>query len=101
MSDIKVTLDGFLKCFKNFEFNILKKNKKVRVDMSADAIQQSESHLHKMLQQAKRELSRAYKAHKAGKLSIEELFDYEWHVSELEQQIKTLKDFSEDEHEQE
>jgi hypothetical protein len=30
-------------------------------------------------------------------MSIEELFDYEWHVSELEQQIKGLKDFSEDE----
>lgn len=97
MSDFKVTLKGFLECFKNFEFNIVKKNKRVRVDMSADAIQQSESHLLKMLQQAKRELSRAYKAHKAGKLSIEELFDYEWHVSELEQQIKGLKDFSEDE----
>lgn len=97
MSDFKVTLNGFLKCFANFEFNIIKKNKRVEVDMSADAIQQSESHLLKMLQQAKRELSRAYKSHKAGKLSIEELFDYEWHVSELEQQIKGLKDFSEDE----
>jgi hypothetical protein len=97
MSDFKVTLDGFLSCFKNFEFNILKKNKKVKVDVKSEAIQQSESHLIKMLQQAKRELSRAYKAHKAGKLSIEELFDYEWHVSELEQQIKGLKDFSEDE----
>lgn len=97
MGDFKVTKEGFLKCFKNFEFNILKKNKRVEVDMSADAIQQSESHLLKMLQQAKKELSRAYKAHKAGKLSIEELFDYEWHVSELEQQIKGLKDFSEDE----
>lgn len=97
MSDFKVTLNGFLKCFTNFEFNIIKKNKRVEVDMSADAIQQSESHLLKMLQQAKRELSRAYKSHKAGKISIEELFDYEWHVSELEQQIKGLKDFSEDE----
>ena len=97
MSDFKVTLKGFLECFNNFEFNIIKKNTKVKVDMSADSIQQSESHLLKMLQQAKRELSRAYKAHKAGKLSIEELFDYEWHVSELEQQIKGLKDFSEDE----
>ena len=97
MSDFKVTLNGFLKCFSTFDFNILKKNKKVEVDMGADVIQQSESHLIKMLQNAKRELARAYKSHKAGKLSIEELFDYEWHVSELEQQIKGLKDFSEDE----
>jgi hypothetical protein len=97
MSDFKVTLDGFLSCFRNFEFNIIKKNKKVQVDMNADSIQQSESHLLKMLQQAKRELSRAYKAHKAGKMSIDELFDYEWHVSDLEQQIKGLKDHSEDE----
>ena len=97
MSDFKVTLNGFLKCFSNFEFNIIKKNKRVKVDMKSEAIQQSEVHLQKMLQQAKRELASAYKSHKAGKLSIEELFDYEWHVSELEQQIKGLKDFSEDE----
>jgi hypothetical protein len=97
MSEFKVTLDGFLKCFNSFEFNILKKNKRVEVDLSREVIQQSESHLHKMLQQAKRELSKAHKAHKAGKLSIEELFDYEWHVTELEQQIKGLKDFTEDE----
>ena len=97
MSNFKVTLDGFLSCFKNFEFNILKKDKIDEIDMSVDAIQQSESHLLKLLQQAKKELARAHKSYHAGKLSAEELFDYEWHVNELEQQIKLLKDFSDDE----
>jgi hypothetical protein len=96
MSDSKHTLEGFLKTFWNFDLNVLKKNKRVEIDYSMDSIQQAKHHLEKMLQDAKRDLAKAYKSHKSGNLDIEELFDYQWHVNDLEQQIKNLEDYSKD-----
>ncbi len=97
MDKDKITLKGFLKCFKNIEFNIFTNNVKKQHDVkNIESVHESVSYLSKMLQKARRELSRAYKAHKAGKLSVEELFDYEWHVSELEQQIKNIEDLNKD-----
>jgi cell division protein FtsB len=45
-----------------------------------------------MLQSAKKELAAARKLRKHGKITTDELFDYEWRVTELEQEIKDLKD---------
>jgi len=101
MGDFKLTIECFLNYFKGFELNILKKNNKVEEaeygEHNHNSVEQSEAHLVKMLQSAKHDLSKAYKSHKAGKLSAEELFDYEWHVSDLEEHIKMLKDFNDDE----
>lgn len=92
MDNDRITFKGFLKFFNKFEFNICTKTKKEVNVQKMESVHESVSHLTKMLQKARRELARAYKSHKAGKLSIEELFDYEWHVSELEQQIKNVED---------
>jgi len=94
MDNIKTTLQGFLDCVKdnNFSFNITKKNKKQEVNLTSDVVGQTEMQLIKMIQRAKVELSKAYKLHKLNKISIDELFDYEWHVHELEQQLKNIKD---------
>jgi hypothetical protein len=94
MDKYKITLKGFLKCFSNFDFNKCVKPEKEVKQQSMESVQGSAAHIQKMLQKARKELSRAYKAHKYGKMSIEELFDYEWHVSELEQQLKNIEDFS-------
>lgn len=94
MEKDKITFKGFLKCFKNFDFNILTKPKKEVKLGNLDSVQDSISHISKMLQKAKKDLARAYKAHKAGKISIEEVFDYEWNVEELEQQLKNIQDLN-------
>lgn len=87
----KLTLKGFLKCFKNFDFNIFSAKDDVKnIESALDSI----PHLSKMLQKARKELAGAHKAHKQGKICMEELFDYEWHVHEIEQQIKNIEDLS-------
>jgi len=90
----KITFKGFLKCFNSFQFNICTKPKKEVKAQKMDSVHESASHIVRMLQRARKELARAYKSHRAGKLSIEELFDYEWHVSELEQQLKNIEDLN-------
>lgn len=92
----KITLTGFLKCFSGFEFNVFNRVKKDAPIKNTEAIHESLGHITKMLQKARKELSRAHKLHKLGKLSTEELFDYEWYVSELEQQLKNIEDLNQE-----
>lgn len=97
MGTIKTSVKEFLSCFKQFSFNVINKEKspeniKVNRDTDTESYKQSDSHLYKMLQSAKKELAAAVKLCKHGKITSEELFDYEWRVNELEQEIKDLKD---------
>ena len=82
--------NSFIKLFKGFDFNI-RKNNPVAPPANVDTILQSESHLKKMIQDAKRQLNSARKAHKSGKCSIEVLFDCEWRVEELEEELKSIR----------
>ena len=100
MENIKTTVKEFLSCFKQFSFNIINKEKTVentKVSKDTESYRQSDSHLLKMLRAAKKELSVARKLCKHGKITTDELFDYEWRVTELEQEIKDLKDFTDNE----
>lgn len=96
MDSTKITFKDFLKCFESIEFNILTNKRKEYNLNEIESVHESVSHLSKMLQHARKELAKAYKSHKAGKLSVEELFDYEWHVSELEQQLKNIEDLNQE-----
>jgi hypothetical protein len=102
MESIKTTVKEFLSCFKQFTFtfNVTNKEKTAennRVNTDNDAYIQSDVHLYKMLRAAKKELAAAKKSFKHGKITSDELFDYEWRVNELEQEIKDLKDFTDNE----
>jgi len=46
--------------------------------------------LEKELQRAKKELAMIKKAHKGGKCNADEVFDYEWRVHEIKQQLEQL-----------
>lgn len=87
-------MKSFLNCFKNFDFNILAKKTKEPGEHSPETVRDTISQLTKMLQRARKELARAYKDHKAGKISSEELYDCEWHVHELEAALKNIEDKS-------
>ena len=100
MGTIKTSVKEFLSCFKQFSFNVINKEKStesIKVNRDTESYKQSDSHLYKMLQSAKKELAAAVKLCKHGKITSEELFDYEWRVNELEQEIKDLKDFTDNE----
>jgi len=96
MDNDRITFKGFLNFFNKFEFNICTKTKKEVTVQKIESVYESATHITRMLQKARKELSRAYKSHKAGKLSIDELFDYEWHVTELEQQLKNIEDLNQE-----
>lgn len=102
MGTIKTSVKEFLSCFKQFTFNVINKEKnveniKVPRDIDTESYKQSDSHLYRMLQSAKKELAAARKLCKHGKITTDELFDYEWRVTELQQEIKDLKDFTDNE----
>jgi hypothetical protein len=100
MDSIKTTVKEFLSCFKQFSFNVINKEKTpeiIKVNKDTESYKQSDSHLYKMLQSAKKELAAARKLCKHGKITTDELFDYEWRVTELQQEIKDLKDFTDNE----
>lgn len=100
MESIKTTVKEFLNCFKQFSFNVINKEKSpetIKVNRDTESYKQSDAHLYRMLQSAKKELSAAKKLCKHGKITTDELFDYEWRVTELEQEIKDLKDFTDNE----
>ena len=100
METIKTSVKEFLSCFKQFSFNVINKEKapeNTKVNRDTEAYKQSDSHLYRMLQSAKKELAAARKLCKHGKITTDELFDYEWRVTELEQEIKDLKDFTDNE----
>lgn len=100
METVKTTVKEFLSCFKQFSFNVINKEKtpeKAKAPRDIESYKQSDAHLYKMLQTAKKELAAARKLCKHGKITADELFDYEWRVTELEQEIKDLKDFTDNE----
>ncbi|MFY7883319.1 MAG: hypothetical protein ACOVOV_00595 [Dolichospermum sp.] len=100
METIKTTVKEFLSCFNQFKFNVINKEKtteKTKAPRDTESYKQSDAHLYRMLQAAKKELAAARKLCKHGKITTDELFDYEWRVTELEQEIKDLKDFTDNE----
>jgi hypothetical protein len=84
-------IDKFISCFKDITFKVIcKPIKKTKV--SDNTLNASEKDLKKMLAKAKRELSKARKSHKHNKLSSEELFDFEYRVTEIKEEIARLND---------
>lgn len=80
--------------FKGIDFNTTAVPvKKASNELLNDSI----THLNKMLVNAKKELARATKAHRAGKISRDELFDFDWRVHEIKEELRKIKeDLSDD-----
>ena len=45
-----------------------------------------------MLSDAKRELAKAKKSYRAGEITREELFDFDWRVYEIKEEIRKIND---------
>ena len=82
-------IDKFIGLFRGISFNTYEPQS---VSVSKDALSASYKELSKMLMKAKRDLNKAKKSHKLGKISSDELFDWQYRVHELEEEIKRLND---------
>jgi len=75
--------------FKGIDFNIFTVPPK---KASAELLSSSISHLDKMLADAKKELASAKKSYHAGHITRDELFDFDWRVFEIKEEIRKIKE---------
>lgn len=88
-------IDKFCSLFKSIEFNVKKKVPRPEVtdeQLEAQKLERVLVELHKALSRAKSEFNAAKKMHKQGKLSANELFEFEIRMTELRDEIARLKD---------
>lgn len=82
---------AFLDIFKKIQFKITEKAIG-RKEPSIEVLSKSETEVIRFLSSAKKDLRDAKRLHKQGKISSEELFDHEYRVFELEQDLKRLQE---------
>jgi hypothetical protein len=86
-------IDKFCDCFPNISFEITVE--KIKHQLSLDSISTGEREILRMLNEAQRQLAKIKKLHKSGKASAEEVFDYEWRVHELEEELNRFNNANE------
>jgi len=89
---MKQLLDKFCNLFPLIEFEVIEKE--IKAQMSVESISTGEKEIRRMLTEAKRALSKYKKLHKHGKASADEVFDHEWRVHELQDQLMKFQDDS-------
>jgi hypothetical protein len=90
-------IDRFAELFKgiNFEIKIvesIEEIEKQKTEKAPEFKAKVKVDLNRALQKAKSELAAAKKAFKQGKISDGELFDMEWRVFELKEQLDRMQD---------
>ena len=88
--------EKFLTLFSDFDMIVVEKaddrkenNTKIKSDTF---IGQTKGELKKMLKRLTEEYNRAKRSFKENKLSRQELFDFEWRMFEIQEEIKKLDD---------
>mgnify|MGYP001065667864 CR=1 FL=1 len=82
-------INNFTTHFPSIQFDI--SQKKVETQLSIETMASGEREINSMLTKAKKEFNQAKKGHRRGRISSEELFDYEWYVEDLKQQLNAFK----------
>lgn len=90
---MKQLLSKFCDLFPRIQFEIIEKEIKSN-KISIESVNTGEKELTRMLNTAKKDLSKFKKLHKNGKVSIEEVFDHEWRVHELQEALIRFQDDS-------
>jgi DNA-binding transcriptional regulator GbsR (MarR family) len=86
----------FMSFFKDVSFEVKARPIK-KTKVSDRAVNATLKNLKKMLAKAKKDFNKAKKLHKINKISSDELFDWEFRVSEIKEDIKRFIDDNEDE----
>jgi len=90
-------IEKFTGLFKGVLFSVAHKQCITVVKQPSNtSIDSSEKDLKKMLLKAKKDLSKAKKSHKHNKMSSDELFEWQYRVSELQQEIERLDESTEE-----
>ena len=87
---MKSILNKFCGLFPTIVFDI--EEKPLKDKLSTSTISSGERQILKMLADAKKNLSKFKKLHKQGKASIDEVFDCDWRVHELELELMKFQD---------
>jgi|SaaInl59LU_5_DNA_1037362.scaffolds.fasta_scaffold00616_14 hypothetical protein len=90
---MKQLLSKFCDLFPRIQFEIIEKEIKSN-KISIESVNTGVKEITRMLSIAKKDLSKFKKLHKNGKVSIEEVFDHEWRVHELQEALIRFQDDS-------
>lgn len=82
---------NFINCFPTIKFKTIQQPKEIELSLTTKHLCTQELSL--MLKKAQKDLKKARKQHKHGKITTEELFDYEWYVEEIRQQLNSFNSF--------
>lgn len=89
-------VDKFLTLFSDFEMIVeprhIKKEQPKRTSVTVNQYSKSSSDLKKALKRLTNEYKRAQRSFKQNKISRQELFDFEWRIFEIQEEIKRLED---------
>ena len=86
-------IDKFLELFSEFDLVVTKSGKRAPEDvMEAPSIfNPTVQELKRSIKRLEREYNAAKRAWKSGKIRREELFDYEWRLFELKEELKKIQ----------
>jgi 5-bromo-4-chloroindolyl phosphate hydrolysis protein len=83
------TVDKFLQLFDGFEMLVTPKQEKKQLE-PIDQSQKTRTSLNKVLKRLEKEYKQAVKSFKLNKISRNELFDFEWRIFEVREELKRL-----------
>ena len=85
-------IEDFLQVFPEIDFIVKIKQVETQRLLSTSLSLSAEDELKRMLVKAKKDLSKAVKGYKRGDITTEELFEWEWRCTELEEEIRRMRD---------
>jgi len=85
-------LEKFLQLFSEFNLVVTKPGTyKTKVLENKEIIEPAISNLKKSIRKLEKEYNAAKKAFKSGRIPREELFDYEWRLFELKEELRKIE----------
>lgn len=83
-------VDKFLDLFSGFDMVVIPKQERRKQPEVVDNSTQTKANLKKALKRLEKEYKHALKSFKANKISKSELYEFEWRIFELQEEIKRL-----------
>lgn len=93
------TVDKFLKLFSEFELIVepkIKNKKPESLKKNSYVESKSVSELKKVLKRLTHEYKDAQRSFKANKITRQELFDFEWRIFEIQEELRNIQGDQED-----
>ena len=93
----KDNINKFLELFSEFDLVVTKSGRYIEEDdfysreKVGSELNLTESEIKRSIKRLEKEYSAAKKAYKSGQIPREELFDYEWRIFELKEELKKIQ----------